>query len=430
VAVATATPSRLGLVATAQATPGAPLAYVAAGHGEVGLWDVANGNCLQVGWCRAGTGEGAGLGQRPRRRGPPPHPSTASRCTLLRSPCPQVLRTLTAAEAESGCVDVPSALRPPSSPPGQASASGRPLAGASQLVPGAAGSSGTAAAAAAAAEGPGNPGEGNDLAAAMRSGLCLQEVDMPQARWGPGCQHCAQIATRRGASCRSPWAPSPHANTTARLPAPLSPQAALHHSAAATGRRPAAGGRRRPRDPLLGAHMAGAQLCRCGPSVARRHHRAVVQHAAAACDAAALPRPRRRRRARRGGGHAARGGGAPGGRAALWTRGALRVEGGLLSLDCACVHHLLSGVFGSTPYTCCPPHTPLPPVTPADPARRCARPRQPHARAGRLPRRHNHSTAGFRGSARADAPERQQRRRDQVMEVAPSTRPSLHHYNL
>lgn len=54
-AVATAAPSRLGLAigggggGSSPGPPqGSPLVYVAAGHGEVGLWDVASGSCLQV----------------------------------------------------------------------------------------------------------------------------------------------------------------------------------------------------------------------------------------------------------------------------------------------------------------------------------------------------------------------------------------------
>lgn len=43
-ALAQAPPQRLGLAAG-----GAPLAYVAAGEQEVGLWDVAEAKCLQVG---------------------------------------------------------------------------------------------------------------------------------------------------------------------------------------------------------------------------------------------------------------------------------------------------------------------------------------------------------------------------------------------
>ena len=46
-AVANAPPARLGLGSTSP-TPGAPLVYVAAGPGEIGLWDVAAGSCLQV----------------------------------------------------------------------------------------------------------------------------------------------------------------------------------------------------------------------------------------------------------------------------------------------------------------------------------------------------------------------------------------------
>jgi len=58
-AAATAVPSRLGLSSAVPPTPGAPLVYVAAGHGEVGLWDIATGTCLQVRDRRALAGRGA-----------------------------------------------------------------------------------------------------------------------------------------------------------------------------------------------------------------------------------------------------------------------------------------------------------------------------------------------------------------------------------
>jgi hypothetical protein len=50
-AVATASAARLGIALGGggpAATQGAPLVYIAAGHGEVGLWDIASGTCLQV----------------------------------------------------------------------------------------------------------------------------------------------------------------------------------------------------------------------------------------------------------------------------------------------------------------------------------------------------------------------------------------------
>lgn len=46
-ALASAPPQRLGLPGT-----GAPLVYVAAGEQEVGLWDVAEAKCQQVGQCQ------------------------------------------------------------------------------------------------------------------------------------------------------------------------------------------------------------------------------------------------------------------------------------------------------------------------------------------------------------------------------------------
>jgi hypothetical protein len=100
----------------------------------------------------------------------------------------QVLRTLTAAEAESGCVDVPAALKPPTPAPGQGRAGSKAAAAAggsaaAKAPPGSPqGGGGDRSGAAAGALPLGDAGEGDDLEEALRSGLCLQEIDTPQAR--------------------------------------------------------------------------------------------------------------------------------------------------------------------------------------------------------------------------------------------------------
>ncbi|GBG00520.1 phosphoinositide 3-kinase regulatory subunit 4 [Raphidocelis subcapitata] len=131
-AAATAAPSRLGLSAGSPPTPGAPLVYAAAGHGEVGLWDVASGSCLQV------------------------------------------LRTLTAEEAEVGCVDVPAALKPLTSRHHTSAA----------LAAGGAAAQPQKQQQQAGNDAPQEASQGDfdELSEALRSGLCLQEVDAPQAR--------------------------------------------------------------------------------------------------------------------------------------------------------------------------------------------------------------------------------------------------------
>lgn len=161
-AVASAAPSRLGLasgVGVPVPTQGAPLVYIAAGHGEVGLWDIAIGTCLQVrgsaGLVIAETHAFALLFCLPHIR-------------------KQVIHTLTAEEAESGCADAPAALKAPAA-----------LTDSQQRRRG--GASGASVEPA--------PGDGEDLADALRSGLCLQEVDTPQAR----CDANGNLPCRAGA---------------------------------------------------------------------------------------------------------------------------------------------------------------------------------------------------------------------------------------
>lgn len=154
--VATASAARLGLALGGggpAATQGAPLVYIAAGHGEVGLWDIAAGNCLQV---RSVGREDA-------------DDITCCLCLyrlvssgILRKKTThsQVLRTLTAEEAQSGCADAPAALKPAAD---SAESQQRRLGSIGSMTL------------------EGTPADGEDLAEGLKSGLCISEVDTPQA---------------------------------------------------------------------------------------------------------------------------------------------------------------------------------------------------------------------------------------------------------
>lgn len=189
-AAATAAPPRLGVVPDSGGpapAPGAPLVYVAAGHGEIGLWDITRGSCLQV------------------------------------------LRTLTAEEAEAGCLDVPAALKAPvvaEQPRGQAT--GRAAGGGG----GAGGAAG----------GGGGGEEVDELGDALKASLCLHEIDAPQARCAN--DYVLSISqpkqTLRADQCNTPVTPNPThssvSHSTSQTRSHNNEQAAAHVRPAASRR--------------------------------------------------------------------------------------------------------------------------------------------------------------------------------------------------
>lgn len=90
-----------------------------------------------------------------------PLPSCVFRHTKEKTTHSQVLRTLTAEEAQSGCADAPAALKPAAD---SAESQQRRLGSIGSMTL------------------EGTPADGEDLAEGLKSGLCISEVDTPQAR--------------------------------------------------------------------------------------------------------------------------------------------------------------------------------------------------------------------------------------------------------
>jgi hypothetical protein len=306
-APATAGPAKLGLRGL-ELAGGAPLVYVAAGQHEVGLWDLLDCKCHQVGagWHARQGGQRATRQPRMCGRARTLAPSLAAALTPPRPkpPAPgQVLRVLAREEAGGMCgYDVPASLAhppqrgtaaPPPSvrQPDQAASLARALAldqlqvpsprvsGIRALLPMSSGALMTAGArrlrcCAAALLRCCTAALPHCCAAARLRGCCarLQRLRLP--RCAPAAAAAWRLKGMRGAGAQPRARPRARPRPAAHLPTPARRQPA----ATPTKRRHG------PVHALLGGGLAGAQLHGVRPGVARQHmrHRRHHRRAAAA----------------------------------------------------------------------------------------------------------------------------------------------------